>query len=194
MIAGIAAPNAFVLLEWTSELFPQLASSCDVSGASFSDLIAATVSLLDLCLGSPLAKNSMKEQTLRVTRRGLRATFKADNFKTTIPTIVGKLTNKGPGPTQKNALLLGIVCGVCSRLPKPREVLVLSKKDIYAFYVREILGSRTLVPNHIAGALGDFFSAFTNAGEFGTEVLPSLEKGLLRSPEIILNDLVSPLL
>jgi len=167
--------------------------SGDVSGPQFSDLLAATVSLLDICLGSLQAKHSMKEQTLRVTRRGLRATYKCNDFEKIILTMVGQLTTKGTTPTQKNALLLGIICGVCARLPKPQEVLERSKKDIYAFYAREILGSRTLVPNHVADALRDFLS-FATAEEFESEVLPSLEKGLLRSPEILLNDLMSPLL
>lgn len=183
-----------MLLEWVAELFPQLAASGDVSGILFSDLLASTVSLLDLCLGSLHAKHSLKEQALRVIRRGLRATYKCAGFENTITVMVGKLSAKGTGSTQKNALLLGVVCGVCSRLPKPKVALEASKKDIYEFYIREILGSRTLIPSHIAGALGDFFSGFTSADEFASEILPPVEKGLLRSPEILLNDLVSPLL
>ena len=192
--SGIAASNAFVLLEWAAELFPQLAAAGDAFGALFSDLSIAVGSLLDICLGSTTAKHSLKEQTLRVTRRGLRTTFKAAGFEKTIPLMVEKLTVKASTPTPKNALLLGIISGVCSRLPKPKEVLFGVKKPIYEFYVREILGSRTVIPAHISGALGDFFSAFTTSEDFASEVLPSLEKGLLRSPEIVLNDLLSPLL
>lgn len=196
---GIAASNAFVLLEWTAELFPQLAAAAAAApgGASatlFVDLLAATVSLLDICLGSLQAKQSMKVQALRVTRRGLRAMFRGPDFGKLVPIMVGNLTAKAASATQKNSLLLGIVCGVCARLPDPRQVLEGSKKDIYAFYTREILGSRTLVPKHVARALDDFFSSFATAGEFESEVLPSLERGLLRSPEILLDDLVSPLL
>jgi hypothetical protein len=190
---GIAASNAFVLLEWTAELFPQIAASGDVTNALLPEILAAIVSLLDICLGTSHAKRSLKEQALRVTRRGFRVTFKGEHAQTIIPSVVQKLTVKGSTPTPKNALLLGIVCGVCARLPKVREVLAGTKKDIYAFYVREILGSRTLIPHHVAGALGDFFSSFATADEFETEVVPSLDRGLLRSPEIILNDLVSPL-
>jgi hypothetical protein len=190
---GIAASNAFVLLEWTAELFPRVTTSSDTLSTEFNDLLVATVSLLDICLGLPHAKPSLKLQALKITRRGLRATYKGGDHAKIIPAMVGSLTSKGSLSTQKNALLLGIVCGVCARQPKPREVLEGSKKDIYTFYTREILGSRTLVSNHIAGALSDFFSNFTTAEDFGNEVLPSLEKGLLRSPEILLNDLVTPL-
>lgn len=190
---GIAASNAFVLLEWTSELFPFLSASGDVSGSLFSDLLVAMVSLLDICLGST-AKHSMKEQALRTTRRGLRSAFKGEGFEAIITSVVGKLTSKGTSPTHKNSLLLGIVCGVSARLPKAKEVLPGAKKDIFAFYTREILGSRTVVPNHISCALEDFFSNFVSGEEFEAEILPSLEKGLLRSPEILLNDVVSPLL
>ena len=189
---SIAASSAFVLLEWTSELFPHHAVSGDASGALFSDLLVSMVSLLDLCLGST-AKRCMKEQALRVTRRGLRTAVKGESFEAIITNMAAKLTAKA-SPAHKNALLLGIICGVSARLPKAKEVLTGAKKDIFAFYTREIIGSRTVVPNHISGALEDFFSNFVSGEEFETEVLPPLEKGLLRSPEILLNDVVSPLL
>ncbi|KAL7269761.1 translational activator of GCN4 [Rhizina undulata] len=193
--AGIAATNAFVLLEWTADLIALTSKSLEVFNSYVSDLLAITVSLLDLCLGSAHIKKGLKQQTLRVARRGLRTAFSAQNeYEPIIKTIVEKLTAKGNCPTQKNALLLGIVAGVSARLPRAREVLEGLKKEIYSFYVREIIGSRTLVPAHVSNALYDFFSVYMSSEDFEREIVPPLEKSLLRAPEVVLNDLVTPLI
>jgi hypothetical protein len=191
---GIAASNAFVLLEWTALLLEKIAAPEMRERVEFVELLNITVLLLDNCLGSPQSRASLKAQALRVTRRGLRTAFKSNEDGEIIPIMVDRLVAKNSTPTPKNALLLGIISGVSARLPKPREVLIGSKKAIYAFYVREILGSRVVLPPHIACALDDFFISFATVEEFETELLPSLERGLLRSPEVVLNDLVTPLI
>lgn len=191
---GISSTNAFVLLEWTGDLIPQISKTMDDFNSYSGDLLTSQVNLLDICLGSPYGKQSMKDQALVVTRRSLRQSMRGENYEQIIKSIVERLTAKGPTPTAKNALLLGVISGVCSRLEKPKRVLEGLKRDIYTFYVREIINSRTLVSPVIANALRDFFSAFTTAEEFKTEIAQSLEKALLRSPEVVLNDVVSPLI
>ncbi|RPA79656.1 ARM repeat-containing protein [Ascobolus immersus RN42] len=191
---GIAAANAFVLLEWLAELLPIIAKSPELFNAVSSDLIAAQSSLLDICMGNPQAKPSMRQQLLVITRRGLRGSFKLDNCEDIIKTYVTTLTTKAANPTAKNTVLLGIVAGVAARIEKAKVALAGFKKDIYTFYTREILGSKVVLPSHIAGGLGDFFENFTTADEFATEVVPPLERSLLRAPEVILNDIFSPLI
>lgn len=154
----------------------------------------AQVNLLDICLGSPHGKQALKDQALVVTRRALRNAFRGDLHQSIIKLLVEKLTLKGVAPTVKNALLLGIISGVSSRLEKPKAILEGLKKDIYGFYVREVIGSKVLVSPVIANALHDFFSAFTTAEEFTLEIATPLEKALLRSPEVVLNDVVTPLI
>ena len=190
---GISSANAFVLLEWTGDIFPQISKTVDDFNTYSGDLLISQVNLLDICLGSLYGKQSMKDQALVVTRRALRHALKVENYEQIIKSIVERLTAKGPTPTAKNALLLGVISGVCSRQEKLKKVLEGLKKDLYTFYVREIIGSRTLVSPVIANALHDFFSAFTTVEEFTKEVAQPLEKALLRSPEVVLNDVVSPL-
>lgn len=190
---GIAVSNAFVLLEWTADILPHTAKSTGSFDVYSADLFTTTVALLDLCLGSAQTRGSLKEQALRVIRRGLRMTFKSPDHVSHIKTTVERLTAKGIGTTQKNALLLGIVSGVCARLPGPRKTLGLVKKDIFSFYVRELLGSRSMVPEHQAYALADFFSAFTTTEDFERELVSPLERSLLRSPEVVLSNLASAL-
>lgn len=74
-----------------------------------------------------------------------------------------------------------------------KECFENKKSEYYAFYVREVIGSRTPVPIHISSALGDFFEFFATKEGIEKEIVPALEKALLRAPEIVLNDLVTPL-
>lgn len=166
-----------------------IAKSTDAFSTHRDAVIDAQVALLDICWGNVHAKASLKKGALAATRRGLRAAFATsnENYASVITAVVGKLTAKGSGPTQKNALLLGVVAGVCARSEKCKEVLEGLKKDVYAFFVREIVGSRTPVPAHVAGGLHDFFAAFTSADEFSGEVVPAFERALLRAPEVVLD-------
>lgn len=185
---GIAASNAFVLLEWSGNVLAQISKSPEAFNKHIQDVLATQVALLDICMGSPTAKGSLKNSALAATRRGLRASFSSKNdYELNIKTIVGKLTTKASNSTSKNALLLGVVSGVCARAVKPKEVLEELKKDIYAFFVREIIGSRTPVPNHISESLHGFFTSFTTASDFDTELVPALERALLRAPEVVLD-------
>jgi len=191
---GISPTNAFVLLEWSGDIFAQVTKTVGDFNTHSGDLILAITDLLDICLGSPHGKQAMKDQAVVVIRRALRNALKGEHHEHIIKSMVEKLTVKGTAPTARNAMLLGIIAGVSSRLEKPKKVLEGLKKSVYAFYVREIIGSKTLVSPVIANALYDFFSAFTIAEEFTTEVATPLEKALLRSPEVVLNDVVTPLI
>lgn len=190
---GIAASSAFVLLEWTNDLLPQLAADLDNKASEFTDIITATVSLLNLCLGHPQTKNSVKVTAVRGTRRSLRAAFAGDNREKVIEKIVKQLTTKSSAPAPVNSLLLTIVCGVSSRKEKAKPVVEGLKKDIYGFYVREIIQSKVAVAPYLLPGWDDFFSAFTTAEEFDAEILPAVERGLLRSPEVLLQGVISRL-
>jgi hypothetical protein len=68
------------------------------------------------------------------------------------------------------------------------------KSEYIAFYLREILGSKVQLPPFVANGLQDFFASYLSIAELEKEVIPAVEKALLRSPEIVLNDLISPLI
>ncbi|KAI5807467.1 armadillo-type protein [Peziza echinospora] len=192
--AGISATNAFVLLEWVGDIFSQVSGNVEEFNAYVGDVVMVQVNLLEICLGSLHARHAVKDQALVVTRRALRNALKTDHYETVIKSIVQKLTVKGTASTSKNAYLLGILAGVASRLPKPKEVLESLKKDVYAFYVREIIGSKVPVSSAVANSLGDFFSAFTTAEDFSAELSTPFERALLRSPEVVLSDVLTSLI
>ncbi|KAL2172369.1 hypothetical protein VTG60DRAFT_6208 [Thermothelomyces hinnuleus] len=186
---GIAPDSAFVLVEWSSLLTQHFAGTplWDKFG---KDIILATADGLEKCL-QPTAKGTIGSSALVITRRALRNLASAD--QKAIDAAVQLLTAKGSQPTAKYTVLLGAIAGVCSRKPEAKPVVEGLKNQYLAFYVREIVGSRTPVPAHQANGLADFFSAFVSLEDLEKEVFPALEKGLLRAPEVVLNDLITPL-
>ena len=175
---GLAASNAFVLVEWGSIIVPR------AWGESDPELSLSFARVLELCLSS--GRDTVRKSALVVARRTIRTLLGHDSG---IPVIIRQLTAKDQPLGSRAAVLLGVVAGVCAR--KNRSIL--AKDKYYDFYVREILGSRTAIPLHIAGALNDFFENFTTATELSKEVIPTLEKALLRAPELV-QDLLQPMI
>ncbi|KAH9223644.1 armadillo-type protein [Leptodontidium sp. 2 PMI_412] len=189
---GLAPGNAFVLIEWCSILLQEIAGTVywDKWGLQ---VIQSNARVLELCL-SESTRSNMKQTALVITRRGLRKAFsKSDTREKVIQDAVHILAAKGPQPSAKNAVMLGVIAGVCARKTEAKKILSANAPEYYAFYIREIIGSRTPVPAHISKALGDFFVDFTTSEDVVKLLVPALEKALLRAPEIVLNDLVTPL-
>ncbi|RDW60906.1 ARM repeat-containing protein [Coleophoma cylindrospora] len=195
---GIAASNAFVLVEWCSVLLQGI-STVDEWEKWGLAILLTDAQVLELCLRATTRPN-VSHSSLVVTWRALRSLLTARKQETkelapqkVIEDVVTKLTAKGAQPSWKNAIMLGALAGVCARKPGAKEILETKKNDVFTFYTREIIGSRTSVPSHIANGLHDFFVDFTSTEDIEKHVIPPLEKALLRAPEIVLNDLVTPL-
>ncbi|KAK8117583.1 eIF-2-alpha kinase activator GCN1 [Apiospora kogelbergensis] len=183
--AGIAPNNAFVLVEWCSLLLSTIATT-PMLGQFGLDIIHANAAALEKCFQPP-TRSSVADSAITVTRRGLRAAFWEKEFRGDfIQDVVQALTTKAAQPTAKNAVMLGVVAGVSSRHEKAKPVLSSKKTDYFGFYTREIAGSKTPLPDHIASGLRDFFLDFVTFEDLTKEVVPSIEKGLLRAPEVVL--------
>lgn len=190
---GLAASSAFVLVEWNSSLLQVLADSPYWNRWGL-DIIISQAQALESCLSSSPRAN-VKHSALVITRRGLRKAFSQKEIKRdAINGAVDRLTSKNNKASAKNAVMIGVISGVCARQLEAKAILDEKKSDIYAFYNREILGSRTVIPSHLATSMDDFFSAFSTKEDIEKDIVPSLEKALLRSPEVVLNDLVTPLI
>ncbi|KAK3045034.1 hypothetical protein LTS18_014736, partial [Coniosporium uncinatum] len=191
---GIAPANAFVLVEWCSILLQDFADHSTLWNKWGIDVVAADSQVLELCVGSA-ARESVKHSAVVVTRRALRRVFGSEELgKGAVSSIVEQLASKGSSPTARHSVLLGVTAGVAARLESVKPELEHKKKDYITFYTREIIGSRVALPKHIAEGLHDFFENFVGPEELEKEIIPSVEKALLRAPEVVLNDLVSPLL
>ncbi len=189
---AIAASSAFVLAEWCSLLTQNLAGTplWDKLG---KDIILSNADTLEKCVQSSV-RVSVAHSALVVARRGFRklAALKTGREKA-IGDAVRALTEKSSQPLAKNSVFLGVIAGVCSRDEKAKPLLTKLKSEYIAFYTREIIGSRTKIPDHIANGLHDFFCAFVSIDDLEKDVVLPLEKGFLRAPEIVLDDLVTPL-
>ncbi|TGO34185.1 hypothetical protein BHYA_0208g00040 [Botrytis hyacinthi] len=184
---GLAPSNAFVLVEYCSAILQVTTNEArwKIWGLV---VVAGNARALELCITS-----KHRSSALKTTWRGLRNVFQSAIFETAIGESVQKLSSKEVQPSSKNAVMLGAISGVCARKPQAKVVLESKKSLIYGYYTREIIASRTPLPSHIASALKDFFLDFATQEDFEREIVPSLEKALLRAPEIVLNDLVTPL-
>lgn len=188
---GIAPTNAFVLVEWCSLFMQHLnASQWDEFA---TDIILADADALEKC-HQPVSRKSVNHSAIIVTRRGLRKLFSSNELsEKRLSASVDVLTAKGAQSISRNAVLLGVIAGVSARKDHLRPVLDSLKSRYYDFFTREIIGSRTSVPEHLVLGLGDFFASFATLEEISKELIPALEKGLLRAPEVILGGVVTPL-
>lgn len=189
---GLAPASAFALLEWCSTLLQLLKDDSSAPLSIALDIILADARALEICLGAA-PKSALKHSAFVVARRSLRAAFSSGSWgEDAVRQSVARLTSDSSAG-QRNAPFLGVVSGVCARLPTKRPVLQESKKPILEFYAREVVSSRTAVPPHVADGLGDFFSSFVTYDDIVSGVAPALEKAILRSPEAVLSGLIPPL-
>ena len=190
---GIAPSNAFVLLEWGSILLEYCSKHPRIWATYGLTLVSSEAALLDLCSTSH-TKEKIKHSALVVTRRGLRGVLKSGGVGSrAVEEITSRLTDKSQPLGFRSAVFLGVLAGVCARLSSSSAALKAVKAQYLTFYVRDIIGSRTIVPHHICVAFGDFFSNFATIQDIQTDIVPTFEKALLRAPEVILNGLISPL-
>lgn len=187
---GIATKNAFVLVEWCSILLTGLAGTplWDKFGL---ELVHTDAAALEKCMQST-TRPSVSQSALVVTRRGLRAAFwRKELREKAIQDSVQALTAKGAQPTARNAVMLGVIAGVCARHDEAKKVLAAKKSEYFTFFTREVVGSRTPIPAHIATGLRDLFSDFVTLEDLEKDIIPPIEKGLLRAPEVVLDLLAS---
>ena len=190
---GLAPSNAFVLVEWGSIFLQHFGEAREHWNKFGNELVSSHAQTLELCCSSDV-RQSIKHSALIVTRRALRKVLgDKGSGEATVGSIVSLLTANSQPLGNRTATFLGIVAGVCARLPARRAVLEQEKSHFYSFYTREIIGSRTKVPKHIATGLTDFFMDFTTSEDLDKDVVPAVEKALLRAPEVVLDDLISPL-
>ncbi|KAL4925909.1 putative translational activator [Aspergillus undulatus] len=185
------AGSALVVLEWCSILLQILKSNTETSLSLVLDIITLDARALETCLAAH-PKPGVSKAALTVTRRALRSVFSDSWGDDAIKQSVQRLTSNTTSG-QKNAPFIGVISGVCARLPSKKVVLEEEKKPIIAYYVKELVGSKAAPPAHIANGMSDFFESFVAEADLTTEILPPLEKAILRSPEVVFSGLVPSL-
>ncbi|KAL8765433.1 MAG: hypothetical protein Q9209_007501 [Squamulea sp. 1 TL-2023] len=190
---ALAASNAFVLVEWASVIIKQCSTTEERWKSYGTDLVIQYASILETCVAAK-GKSGVKTSALVWTRRALRHLFLRKNGEQRVQQIITELTAASSPIRARGSVLLGVVAGVCARRPHLKSILETHKGLYISFFLREMIGSRTNVPRHLADALRDFFSNYVTFEDLDKDIAPALEKGLLRAPEVVLNDLVSPMI
>lgn len=185
------AGSALVLLEWCSILLQVLRNDTETPLPLVLDIISLDARALETCLAAQ-PKPPVEKSALRVTRRGLRAVFSDTSGDDAIKQSVQRLSSNA-AIAQKNAPFIGVISGVCARLQGKKTILESEKKNIIAFYVKELVGAKAPPPAHIANGMSDFFESFVTEADLTSELLPPLEKAILRSPEVVFSALVPSL-
>ncbi|KAI9370427.1 armadillo-type protein [Aspergillus egyptiacus] len=189
--SSLDAGSALVLLEWCSILLQILRSDTETPLSVVLDIIALDARALETCLAAR-PKPSVKQSALRVTRRALRAVFSDTWGDDAIRQSVQRLTSD-TATGQKNAPFIGVIAGVSARLQDRKSVLEAEKKPIIAYYTKELVASKSAPPPHVASGMSDFFESFVTHDDITTELIPPIEKAILRSPEVVLSGLVPSL-
>ncbi|KAG5928579.1 hypothetical protein E4U42_000387 [Claviceps africana] len=187
---GIAKSNAFVLTEWCS-LFMQHVSH-EVWEQLGNEVLLASADAVEKSSQSG-CRSGLTRSAIGVTRRGFRRLLSLpDTREHRLSMAVTTLTTKGSHPTAKNAVILGIIAGVCARQVALKPLLEALKPKFYEFYSREIVGARNALPDHVSSGLADFFNTFATIEDVETSLVPAIEKGLLRAPEVVLAGVLKP--
>ena len=181
-----------MLVEWCSIILQEISGEEDWQqwGLGTIDSLAR---VLELCLRGS-ARPSVRKSALVITRRGLRQVYVQQQSvkQRAVEESVRRLCSEESLTGPRNAVLLGVIAGVCARNQESRAIFERQKPACFAFYIREIVGSRATMPRHIVHRLYDFFYNFAKQEDIEQDIIPALERALLRAPEVAL-DLVNPL-
>ncbi|KAI4170886.1 MAG: hypothetical protein LQ343_004650 [Gyalolechia ehrenbergii] len=190
---SLAASNAFVLVEWGSLIITKCGNKKELWQSHGVEATTLHAQVLETCIAAH-GRSSVKYSALVVTRRALTSAFQGKAGEQRAEQVVDQLTSASSRAGSRAAVLLGVAAGVCARHPHLKVVLEKQKSHYISFFLREIIGSRVPVQPHIATGLADFFLEFVTIEDMQSDIAPAIEKALLRAPEVVLNDLISPLI
>jgi hypothetical protein len=181
----IAPSNAFVLLEWCALAQEELAKDSTVRDTYLPQLVTAAAACLDKTADRDV-KASLRSSALVVARRGVRSLLRRDEVgQKALDTIISTLASS-TSASAKNAEYLDVVAGTSYRLESRRGQFAAQHGKILEFYIKHILGSKVVLPEHQSYALHEFFTNFVEPGDVTDTLIPAVEKGILRSGEVVL--------
>ena len=189
---NLASGSVYVLLELCAVLVSELAAHSSLWEKDGVQAVKLQAQVFERFLSTD-PTYSRRASAVFAVRKPLRSVFdRVDNIKNTVHDLIRGLTTKSSHSTAAHSPYLGVLAQVASRNALTGEGMSDLSSDIYAFYSREIIGSRSPIPSHIASGLNGFFQNFSTQKAIEQEIIPSIEKALLRAPEVILSDLMIP--
>ncbi|KAH7056386.1 armadillo-type protein [Linnemannia elongata] len=177
-----AATNRFVLLNWVNVLLNcVLGSKSETPSPHAKTLVGCQALLIDGLVDAN--KKSVAHGAIGDVRRSIR---KNASF---IPFFFEYLTSTPTTPSYLNSVLLGTVVDVALRLKHDTEVAkgyISAHKDaIVKYYLTNLISSKQAVPARSATAFNDFIKNYVTLDIFKADFLPTMERLVLRAPEIV---------
>lgn len=188
------------LAQWASSLYASFTATCMQrrvecsTSPCWDPLVRALASAYDAVVVETSAQSSVVKNTTVATRRAIRTSYPC------IPALLHTLTSM---QTPSSVPLLGLVADVCLRLRagaesakgteqgKGRTFLREAKSSILSAYIHVVVCSKTPVPFHVRNALHDFIAADVTEDELESAIRPTMEKMMLRSPDIAMPTMAS---
>ncbi|KAF9179251.1 translational activator of GCN4 [Haplosporangium sp. Z 11] len=177
-----AATNRFVLLNWVNQLLNcALEATADTNSPHTKTLIGCQAALIDGLMDAN--KKSVAHGAIGDVRRCLRKNASK------IPLFLEYLTTATTTPTYLNSVLLGTVVDVALRLKHnaeaAKEQIAAHRDAIIKFYLTNLISSKQAVPTRCAEAFNDFIHHYVTLDLFKADFLPTVERLVLRAPEIV---------
>ncbi|KAI9014595.1 armadillo-type protein [Phycomyces nitens] len=181
-----SSSDRFILLTWV-DLLISLVISFAAENAPNSPtlglLIQTQAILLDSLAGN--TKTSISQSAFVDVRRCIRQNF------TSIPVFFQIAFSNAQTcvPLYRNAVLIGTIVGTSLRLknsPNGNQMVQDQKSNLTDYYLKNVVSSKTPVPETVLAAFDDFFNKIISKDDFVGQYVPVLEKMMLRSPEIVL--------
>ncbi|CAG8564220.1 8388_t:CDS:10, partial [Diversispora eburnea] len=185
-----ASTIRFVLLTWVNALVTYALSSNNTTEPSshWKSLVDSQAILLNSLVNETERRKSVTHSAIIDVRRFIRKNA------THIPSYITYLTSsaKSCNPIYRNSILLGTVIDCSLRLKNRsgKDYVKNAKEDIIQFYITCIVSSKSTVTKTSADSLHDFINSMVTEEDFETKLAPTIEKLLLRAPEIVLNVLI----
>lgn len=189
----LAPTSTYVLIELCSTLLQQVTKNSETWNKHGINVFLVDAHLFEQFL-SHNPNRSRRTSAKFAIGRAIRALLNNGDIRDQgTRGLITALAAKSPSCSPGNACILGEIADIASSFPPARTMVSQASEEIYAFYTREFIGSRNVLPSHVAHGLDGFFKKFATREALYQHVLPTLEKALLRAPEVVLNDLMSPL-
>ncbi|CAD6505328.1 BgTH12-00819 [Blumeria graminis f. sp. triticale] len=185
---GIGQTDALILVKWCSAILQEISDLTTWQIWGYA-ILECNARALESCVATE-HRPQVKKSAYNSTRRGLKGVLSKDPSGSRMCEVIAEFCSKS---SPVYAVMLGMIAGVCADNLKESKQLETMKPEFYAFYLREIIGSKTKLPSHQAAAMADYFSNFAQEDEIQNIVAPALERAILRAPEVVLNDLIRPL-
>ncbi|KAK9766674.1 translational activator of GCN4 [Basidiobolus ranarum] len=178
--------SRFIILTWVNHFISLIASSfdSDVDSLKKSTYWAAFIKYQAILYDGLLAskRKGIKKGVTADVRRVIR---KYPNF---IEAYLSQAVSTSLTPSCRVIALVGTIVDVSLRLASvKRDVVENQKEAIIKLYLTGILSSKQVIPAFVSESLRDFFFNFIDEEEFKKQLVPTMERMLLRSPEVALS-------